>query len=121
MPQKQRVRQLGADPAGSDDVCVAANSGPESPQPHRIKQVSRLNRQVFATVRLLEFCSERELIAQTGHPVEDWPLVIPKELIDNAIDACEEADIAPDITIMVSTATGEIAVSDNGPGIPNDT
>jgi hypothetical protein len=27
--------------------------------------------------------------------VEDWPLVIIKELFDNALDGCEEAGIAP--------------------------
>ena len=82
---------------------------------------ARLNRETFRTSRLLEFCSQKELVAQTGHEVDDWPVVILKEAVDNAIDACEEADIAPDIAVKVSTATGEIAISDNGPGIPNDT
>ncbi|MCB0366388.1 MAG: DNA topoisomerase VI subunit B [Bdellovibrionaceae bacterium] len=53
-----------------------------------------------------------------------------KEAIDNALDACEEAGIAPELTVMVnkvgkgSTRTAdlvEIIVEDNGPGIdPND-
>ena len=47
----------------------------------------------------MEFCSERELQNQTGHSVYDWPLVVAKELIDNALDACEEAEVAPDITV----------------------
>jgi hypothetical protein len=29
-----------------------------------------LNRQVFRTSRLLEFCSKKELVLQTGHPIE---------------------------------------------------
>ena len=41
------------------------------------------------------------MIRQTGHPVEDWPLVIVKELVDNAIDEAEEAGIAPEIEIVV--------------------
>ena len=44
-----------------------------------------------------------------------------KELIDNALDACEEAQIAPDISIAVSTTKGTISVTDNGPGIAADT
>ena len=36
----------------------------------------RLDRQVFKTSRLLEFCSVKELVLQTGHPVDQWPLVI---------------------------------------------
>jgi DNA topoisomerase VI subunit B len=76
---------------------------------------AKLHRETFTTSRLLEFCSEKELINQTGHAVTDWPLVILKELIDNALDACEEAEVAPVITISVSG--GKIVVIDNGPGL----
>ncbi len=75
-----------------------------------------LNRQHFSTSRELDFFSRKELIAQTGHQVAEWPLVIAKELIDNALDACEEAGIAPEIDIAVTDDT--ITVSDNGLGIP---
>jgi DNA topoisomerase VI subunit B len=80
----------------------------------------RLRRETFKTSRLSEFCSERELIALTGHGVESWPAVIMKELVDNSIDVTEEAGIAPVIKIEVSTARGEIIVSDNGPGIETE-
>jgi hypothetical protein len=80
---------------------------------------ARLDRQVFTTSRLLEFCSPKELVLQTGHSVEQWPLVILKELVDNALDACEEADIAPVIKIAVDG--GAITVADNGPGIAPET
>jgi hypothetical protein len=76
-----------------------------------------LERTTFKTSRLAEFCSQRELIAQTGHQVRDWPLVILKELTDNAIDICEEKEIA----VKVSTKTGTITIADNGPGIPPQT
>jgi DNA topoisomerase VI subunit B len=76
---------------------------------------SALVRQVFKTSRLSEFCSQRELVNQTGHAVEDWPLVVLKELLDNALDAAEEAGVAPNIEIEVSK--DGIAVTDNGPGI----
>jgi DNA topoisomerase VI subunit B len=74
-----------------------------------------LDRQVFTTSRLLEFCSQKELVLQTGHPVEQWPLVILKELIDNSLDACEEAGIAPSISVTVEG--GSITVTDNAGGI----
>jgi DNA topoisomerase VI subunit B len=80
-----------------------------------------LERQVFTTSRLAEFCSQKELVAQTGHPVEQWPLVVLKELIDNALDACEEADIAPVIKVAVNPITGVVTLSDNGPGIAPQT
>ena len=80
-----------------------------------------LDRVVFKTSRLGEFCGQRELVMQTGHAIEDWPLVILKELVDNPLDAAEEAQIAPAIDIQVSTETGEISVVDNGPGILAET
>jgi DNA topoisomerase VI subunit B len=81
----------------------------------------RLARETFRTSRLLEFCSKRELVAQIGHDVGDWPLVILKELVDNAIDIAEEIGIAPRVAIEVSTDRGEIVITDNGPGIPTET
>jgi DNA topoisomerase VI subunit B len=77
---------------------------------------AKLTRAAFRTSRLLDFCSERELVKQVGHSAEQWPLVILKELLDNAIDAAEEADRAP--TIPVEVKRGKIVVIDNGPGIP---
>jgi hypothetical protein len=77
-----------------------------------------LKRVAFKTSRLAEFVGQKELVAQTGHPVEDWALVILKELVDNGLDGAEEAEIAPEIDIEVSTERGEITVADNGPGIP---
>ena len=75
---------------------------------------ARLTRQIFTTSRLLEFCSQKELVLQTGHPVEQWPLVVLKELVDNALDACEEADVAP--AIMIVVAGGTITIADKRSG-----
>ena len=47
----------------------------------------KLTRVAFKVSRLMEFCSERELQNQTGHSVYEWPLVVLKELMDNALDA----------------------------------
>ena len=76
---------------------------------------------VFTTSRLLEFCTVAELTKLVGFGPEDWPKVAIKELIDNALDACEDAKIAPAITVVVSTKKNTISVSDNSPGIPADT
>ncbi len=82
-----------------------------------------LKRHTFATSRLLEFTSEKELALQTGQPAEQWACVVAKELGDNALDAAEEAGVAPDISFTVTTGRGKggITVTDNGPGIPPDT
>ncbi|MCC2663872.1 MAG: ATP-binding region ATPase domain protein, partial [Geminicoccaceae bacterium] len=81
--------------------------------------VSTLERTTFRTSRLLEFCSRKELVAQTGHEPDAWPLVVLKELLDNALDACEEAGIVPEIAVRVEPRA--ITVVDNGPGMPPET
>lgn len=67
----------------------------------------------------MDFFSERELVTQTGHARADWPLVIVKELVDNSLDACDEAEVAPVITVSCDGAG--ISVADNGPGLPEAT
>jgi DNA topoisomerase VI subunit B len=81
--------------------------------------ISLAPRTTFSTSRLLEFCSQKELTAQTGHEPDAWPFVIIKELVDNALDAAEESGIAPSIRVIV--ARRRIRVIDNGPGIPPET
>jgi DNA topoisomerase VI subunit B len=76
-------------------------------------------RTTFTTSRLLEFCSRKELVAQTGAEPDAWPMMLVKELVDNALDACEEAGIAP--MIRVTVARGMIRVRDNAGGIPAET
>ena len=75
-----------------------------------------LERTTFRTSRLLDFCSRKELIAQTGHREDQWPLVALKELVDNALDVCEDAAVAPVVNVTVDADGLEVA--DNGPGIP---
>jgi hypothetical protein len=79
----------------------------------------KLTRVPFRVSRLMEFASRRELVNQTGHDYPQWPLVVLKELVDNALDAGEEAGIAPVISVTVEP--GSIVIEDNGPGIPAKT
>ena len=77
---------------------------------------ARLKRTTFSTSREMDFFSEKELVTQTGHEIGEWPLVFLKETIDNALDACEDADVAPQIDVTADA--GGITVCDNGPGLP---
>ena len=74
-----------------------------------------LARKTFSVSRLAEFASVAELVKQTGHAVEEWPLAIVKELTDNALDEAEDAGTAPEIEIIV--ADNSIVVADLGRGI----
>jgi DNA topoisomerase VI subunit B len=95
------------------------NCGRDEAQETPVKPTKKLTRVAFPVSRLMEFCHRRELETQTGHTVDEWPLVVLKELLDNALDACEEAEVAPVISIAVKGDT--ISIKDNGPGIPAKT
>jgi len=91
--------------------------------------IQTLNRETFTLSRELEFFQERELSAQIGLIREYWPLVILKELLDNALDACETANIPPEIVVKLEILNTihrdedchfchiALTVSDNGPGL----
>jgi hypothetical protein len=105
--------------SASPEGRIFTNCGRAAKQQPPVKSAKKLTRVPFTFSRLMEFCNRRELINQTGHDVFEWPLVVLKELTDNAIDACEEAGIAPIITIAVNGRS--ISITDNGPGIPAET
>lgn len=84
-----------------------------------LASVPKLARTTFLTSREMDFFSVRELVTQTGHDATEWPLVVVKELIDNALDACEEAGIDPVIDVTADECG--ITVRDNGPGLPEAT
>jgi len=81
-----------------------------------VSTATTLKRTTFEQSRLLEFFTEKELQMQIGHPKEVWPIALVKELIDNSLDACETANVAPEIEVFVEKDF--ITVKDNGPGLP---
>jgi hypothetical protein len=84
-----------------------------------VRSTPVLARVAFTTSREMDFFSERELITQIGHPRSDWHLCVIKELIDNSLDACEEANLSPVISVTVDAS--RIKVADSGPGLPEAT
>ena len=66
--------------------------------------IPTFQRETFELSRLMEFFSEKELTAQIGFSKPDWPVALLKELLDNALDACESANIAPAITCLLYTS-----------------
>src|SRR5689334_14941769 len=83
------------------------------------KDTPQIQRTTFTTSRLLEFFTESELRTQIGVSKHEWPIALLKELLDNALDACEQAGIPPEITVRVEEDA--FSVQDNGPGLPEPT
>lgn len=61
------------------------------------------------------------LRSSTGQPPHNLANVVLKELIDNALDACETAGVIPEITVgyelIDDDKTMRLSVSDNGAGL----
>jgi len=85
--------------------------------------MNELKRTTFETSRAAEYFDAHELQAQTGQPASNFATVALKELMDNALDACETAGVAPEVGIEVREEEGliRLSVSDNGSGIPLET
>lgn len=82
--------------------------------------MTKLQRTAFESSRAGEYFDARQLSALTGVPQGEFASVCLKELIDNALDACETAGVAPEVGVEVEQEDGvlRLSVSDNGFGIP---
>jgi len=91
----------------------------DAPMHKRRAAPATAKRETFATSRRLEFLSLPELEKQSGYTRDRWPEVIVKELVDNALDACEESGVPPEVSVEITDRC--IVVTDNGPGMPAET
>jgi DNA topoisomerase-6 subunit B len=81
-----------------------------------------LERVTFSVSRAADFLEPRALVSQTGRPEHKFGEVAIKELVDNALDACETAGVAPEVEVTICAA-GDVTlltVADNGAGIAPD-
>jgi hypothetical protein len=102
-----------------DDRFLQIVAKPRRKRRAKNKAEPKLTRVAFRVSRLMEFCTKRELQNQTGHSADQWPSVTFKELVDNALDGCEEAEISPVISVAVTPAS--FTIVDNGTGIKPST
>jgi len=76
----------------------------------------------FKRVSVAEFFEKNRHLLGFENPKKDL-LITVKELVDNSLDACEEAGILPDIKVKIEEikpSIYKVRVEDNGPGIPPD-
>jgi DNA topoisomerase 6 subunit A-like protein len=97
-------------------------------QRHSYKQeeekMTKSQRTTFKTSRAAQYLESRALTAMTGKGKDRFADVVVKELLDNALDACETSGVAPEVTLGVEERLfGEvvITVGDNAGGIPEST
>ncbi len=80
---------------------------------------ARLERTTFETSRAAEYFDARQLSALVGVSQDEFASVCLKELVDNSLDACETAGVAPVVGVKVEREDDlvRLSISDNGPGI----
>lgn len=120
-PSEPRVQNLVNPGSLIPEIEGAAAALPaaDAPLHKRRAAPATAKRETFATSRRLEFLSLSELEKQSGYDRDRWPEVIVKELVDNALDACEESGVPPEVSIEITDRY--IVVTDNGPGMPPET
>lgn len=59
-----------------------------------------------------DYFSEKGIGELIGFRSDDWPLVVIKELIDNALDSVDEA--GGERTVRVTTSSSGLSVNDSG-------
>jgi hypothetical protein len=68
-------------------------------------------RETFSLSRSMEYFTRDELVRQCGHSQSPWPILLLKELLDNALDACESALIQPKITVSVDSSGSSSSIT----------
>lgn len=89
----------------------------------QVKPARRATAETMATrqreISVSEFFTKNRHLLGFDNPAKAL-LTTVKEAVDNALDACEEAGILPDLTVEIreiSEKRFRVAVEDNGPGI----
>src|SRR5829696_816352 len=96
--------------------------------------MNKLQRTTFETSRAAEYFDARQLSTLTGVAQHEFASVVLKELVDNALDACETHGVQPEVVVEVEGQQAhytdgtsrddglvKITITDNGTGIPPET
>jgi Histidine kinase-, DNA gyrase B-, and HSP90-like ATPase len=110
----QAASQTNDNNDGDDDGIMDKGNGRGA----RSQRSETFERKTLSVSRDAEFASVEELQKQTGHPAAEWPLVVIKELIDNALDDAEKTGVVPEIAIEINVEEAVITVADHCSGIP---
>jgi len=122
MAQAQLKMKLKKVPRKSPAVPASKKAGPppSKPEPRKIVRLTAADlAEKQREISVSEFFTKNRHLLGFDSPAKAL-LTTVKEAVDNALDACEEAGILPDILIeiqAISETRYRVAVQDNGPGI----
>ncbi len=125
-PRKGRRKARSA-PDGNGDAGGADDASAESPATRPRKPAARGKTKAHELAEKQREISVSEFFAKNRHLLgfdskRKALLTTVKEAVDNALDACEEAEILPDVTVRIEPVPKvedrfRVIVGDNGPGI----
>jgi DNA topoisomerase-6 subunit B len=123
MAQAQLKLKLKKVPRKPPAVSASKKASPPPPSKPERRKVVRLTAADLAEkqreISVSEFFTKNRHLLGFDSPAKAL-LTTVKEAVDNALDACEEAGILPDVLIeiqAISETRYRVAVQDNGPGI----
>ncbi|MDD9872245.1 MAG: DNA topoisomerase VI subunit B [Deltaproteobacteria bacterium] len=105
-------------PRGAKSGSGRKGRTPRPPKPRERATASDLARKQ-RDISVSEFFAKNRHLLGFDNPAKAL-LTTVKEGVDNALDACEEAGIAPDVRVEIlqkSESRFRVAIQDNGPGI----
>jgi DNA topoisomerase VI subunit B len=118
--KKKTSASLKAVPEPADTVKAPRVSAASRPDPKKIVRLTAADlAEKQREISVSEFFTKNRHLLGFDSPAKAL-LTTVKEAVDNALDACEEAGILPDVLIEIQEITEtryRVAVQDNGPGI----
>ncbi len=118
--KQARSRRAASGPGGTSGAGRGeskSGGGSRPPSAHRATAADLAKQQ--RNISVSEFFAKNRHLLGFDNPAKAL-LTTVKEGVDNALDACEEAGILPDIRVEISQVSEtrfRIAIEDNGPGI----
>lgn len=120
---KKQASAAAADEILEDADSAAESNGHEKPTPSRNGKRKRATAESMAAsqrdISVSEFFAKNRHLLGFDNPRKAL-LTTVKEAVDNALDACEEAGLLPEVWVHISPAGTnrfKVGVQDNGPGI----
>jgi len=118
MPDQEEFA-FKAGPEGAQPVPRKARSAAKSPPEPRVRPTATDLAKGQRDISVSEFFAKNRHLLGFDNPSKAL-LTTVKEGVDNALDACEEAGILPDVRVEIreiSETRFQVAIEDNGPGI----
>jgi DNA topoisomerase-6 subunit B len=117
--QMKRIQGKSADATGRKRKTGSTEPAAKAKQPKIVRLTATDLAEKQREISVSEFFTKNRHLLGFDSPAKAL-LTTVKEAVDNALDACEEAGILPDLLLEIqeiSETRYRIAVQDNGPGI----